>query len=338
MSNPYGQGQGRPQQGYPTGGAPPGQYGQGYAQQQQHGYSNQGYPQQGHGAPPGQGYPQQGHGAPPGQYGHQQQAGYGGAAPPGGAYGGHGGHPQQQGGYAPQQGYVGGHQGHPQQGHGHGGYSPYGATQGPVGPPPPSDTFNNAWYADYYKRVDQNQMHTLWLWFQQVDRDRSGSISASELATMKFPGQTGPLAGKPIGSVNAKKAISLFDKDKSQSVDFHEFAAFFQFSFQLQNAFYQGDRDRSGQLDEREVWNALDFAGFKVDYIAAQAYFKKMKGPRGMSIQQFVTLGFTMAEVKHQFIKYDKNKDGKLSLDEVYQITAGYAKKPTGSGLQCTIF
>lgn len=157
---------------------------------------------------------------------------------------------------------------------------------------------------------------------------------------MKFPGQPGqtPLSGKPVGAVNAKHAIGLFDNDRSNSVDFHEFAAFFQFAFQLQNAFIQGDRDRSGSLDEREVWNALDFAGFKVDYQACQAYYKKMAGPRGLDVTGFISMGCTLAKVRQQFLKLDKDKDGKLTIDQVYTLTASYAKKPANNQLACTIF
>jgi hypothetical protein len=66
------------------------------------------------------------------------------------------------------------------------------------------------WFASYYQRIPPQGMATLQAWFNSVDLDKSGKISAPELSKMTFPGAPGSsaLAGRPIGNDVAVKVRS----------------------------------------------------------------------------------------------------------------------------------
>lgn len=182
-------------------------------------------------------------------------------------------------------------------------------------------------------------MQTLRAWFDSVDTDRSGRISAVELAKMTFPGQPGqtPLAGRPIGHEVAAKVVALFDKDGKQEMDFFEYAAFFEFSSQLQNAFLQVDRTRGQQLSAQETQQALEVAMLKISLPAVEVFWRTRVRPpqRGLDMAGFMNLSFDIAEIRQTFERVDLDKDGKLNMDEVYNLTARLQKAP--QNLSCSI-
>lgn len=83
-------------------------------------------------------------------------------------------------------------------------------------------------------------------WFNQVDRDRSGSIEVQELQQSMFfilsciikisdDGQIYrayslvTFEGRPIGPQAAAKLIQVFDEDRSASIDFTEYCIMHKF-------------------------------------------------------------------------------------------------------------
>ena len=288
-----------------------------------------GYGQQ---APPGGGYPGQG---PPGS-----QGGYNPQGPPQGGYNSGQGQQFQQGppqgqGQQFQQGPPGGQGGYNQQQQ-HG-YNQQG--QGGYGAPPPSTQamtpppqFLKQWYAKYFQKIPPQGLQTLQAWFASVDTDRSQKISAIELGKMTFPGQAGstPMAGKPIGPDTAKKVISLFDSSGKKEIDFFEYAAFFEFCTQLQNAYMAADRNRSNAISDQETGPALHQAGLTVDPpVVAQLFKTRVKAPaRGLDLAGFLALALDIAEVRQHFERIDRDRDGKISLDEAYLLVAKFQKVP----------
>jgi len=99
-------------------------------------------------------------------------------------------------------------------------------------------------------------MQTLRAWFDSVDKDRSGNISAVELALVQF-------GGKPLGPETAAKFIKVYDRDNTKTIDFNEYVALHQMLEKLSNAFFSADADRSGTLDAREIYTAIQNAGFQ---------------------------------------------------------------------------
>jgi peflin len=185
----------------------------------------------------------------------------------------------------------------------------------------------------------------------KVDTDRSGSISARELAQMKMPGQ-GRFGGRPIGYETARQLLQLFDRDRGGTLDFYEYSALHGFLNSMQQAFYLGDRDRGGTLDANEVYAAVKQAGFDLSQQSLQAYFYKFAGrPMGygaygqqaamMGMQHpgaglhldflgFMKMAASIALAKSRFEWVDADRDGKIDLNEMLVIMAEFAD-PHGS-------
>jgi peflin len=64
--------------------------------------------------------------------------------------------------------------------------------------------------------------------------DRSGSITAAELQHLAFN-------SRPIGFNIAHKLVAVFDKDRSGSIDFMEYATLHSFLSSMQQAFAAAD-------------------------------------------------------------------------------------------------
>ncbi len=129
-------------------------------------------------------------------------------------------------------------------------------------------------------------------WFNAVDKDRSGSISAQELMLLAF-------GGKPLGLETAKKLISVFDRDKSATIDINEYAVLHKFLTAMQNAFFAADKDRNGTLDAQEIYTAVVSAGFTLQFNALQAFYRKYTvGKPGMDFVSFISMITTIALVR----------------------------------------
>eukprot|EP01118_Nematostelium_gracile_P014401 TRINITY_DN559_c0_g1_i2.p1 TRINITY_DN559_c0_g1~~TRINITY_DN559_c0_g1_i2.p1 ORF type:complete len:403 (+),score=169.07 TRINITY_DN559_c0_g1_i2:112-1320(+) len=281
--SPYGQPQGGspyPQHGQPTSqyGQPGNQYGQG------------GQPGQ-FGQPGGQQGGQFGQqGNQPGQYGQ-----------PGGQFGQQPGQFGQQGGQPGQYGQPGGQQG--------GQFSQQGGQPGQQ---------QSNWGAQMYNQINPQEMGLYQAWFQSVDTDHSGNITAQELAGLT-------LAGKPLGLPAAKKLIKVFDKNYSGSIDFQEYASLHQFLNKMMGAFYQADTDRSGQLEAGEILQALQSAGFQLSLQTVQGVTSKfVTGTnKGVNFEQFLQVCAHLATVRSIFEWNDTAKTGKVTLtyDQLSHIT-----------------
>eukprot|EP01120_Amphizonella_sp_Union-15-10_P009782 TRINITY_DN3784_c0_g1_i1.p1 TRINITY_DN3784_c0_g1~~TRINITY_DN3784_c0_g1_i1.p1 ORF type:complete len:203 (-),score=13.79 TRINITY_DN3784_c0_g1_i1:2-610(-) len=151
-----------------------------------------------------------------------------------------------------------------------------------------TSTFDNSWYAPYYHQMQNSQQfNNLQYWFQSVDRDRSGSISAMELAQVQF-------RGRPLGYPCAAKLITAFDKDNSGTIDFREYVALHGFLTTMSNAFFYADRDQSGTLDAFEIYNAVASAGFRLSQSTISAIVRRYNNTGvGLTFDSFLTVSYT---------------------------------------------
>eukprot|EP01092_Planopodium_desertum_P014352 TRINITY_DN71873_c0_g1_i1.p1 TRINITY_DN71873_c0_g1~~TRINITY_DN71873_c0_g1_i1.p1 ORF type:complete len:234 (+),score=13.42 TRINITY_DN71873_c0_g1_i1:3-704(+) len=202
--------------------------------------------------------------------------------------------------------------------------SPYGV---PI--PPPSTAFYNNWFATYYTGLDTIKLYQLWAWFNYVDTDKSQCISVKELATMPMPG-IGPYAGKPLGREAASSLIRMFDSDGTLTMDFYEYAAFFGFIEKMNVAFFTADRDRGGSLDFGEIEVALKHAGMSVGRSALVAHWKANVGDSVKSVNfgQFMQIISNICVVRSRFQMFDTDRDGKLDMDQVLEVTSVLQKRP----------
>ncbi len=178
-------------------------------------------------------------------------------------------------------------------------------------------------------------MTTLQAWFNSVDKDRSGKISAQELAQMVFPGAPGSssLAGRPIGLEVANKIIPIFDSAGVREISFFEYAALFEFCTQLQTAFQAADRNRTNKLGAAEVGQALSQAALPIGAAAVEQLVRARGG--ALDLGAFLNMALEAAEVKQHFAQLDCDRDGKLTQDEVYLLVARQQKTP--NNVQCVI-
>ncbi|XP_076453957.1 sorcin-like isoform X1 [Babylonia areolata] len=278
----YGQQQqyGQPPQQY---GQPPQQYGQ---PPQQYGQPPQQYgqPQQQYGQPSQQyGQPQQQYGQPPyGQpgYGQQQQrpAGQYGAPgyqqPPGGA--------PPYGGAPPPQGQAG-----------YGGGPPLGGGYGGQAPPPPGVS------AD------------LWGWFQTVDQDRSGKITATELQQALMNGNW-----SPFNPETCRLMIGMFDKDRSGTIDIHEFAALWKYIQDWKGCFDRFDTDRSGNIDGNELGNAFRTFGYNLSPQFSQLVVRVFdrRGANNINFDDFIQASVMLKTFTDKFRNKDTQQKGIINI------------------------
>jgi Ca2+-binding EF-hand superfamily protein len=159
-----------------------------------------------------------------------------------------------------------------------------------------------------YDQIPPQEIARLQQWFAGVDRDRSGSISAPELAGVVF-------GGKPIGQLTATKLIKVFDRDNSGTIDFKEYASLNQYLMNMFNAFSNADRDRSGFVDAQEIHQAMAGAGFQLSIGSITALVTKFSTPgRGVDIANFLFICAHLGHLRSIFEWNDSDRDGKVTL------------------------
>jgi len=208
--------------------------------------------------------------------------------------------------------------------------SPYGQQLGqPYGQQNPNQyppQTQNHWAQAYSNNIPPEYMQQYQAWFQSVDRDKSGTITAFELSTLD-------ITGRPLGLEVAKKLIRVFDKNHSGSVDFNEYVNLHQFVRKMIVAFQQADQDRTGFLDAREIYNALIAAGFQMTFPTIEAICKKYDTPQSpgrVSLDGFITICAHLASVRSIFEWNDQQRSGKviLSYDQLSHITIHLMDRP----------
>lgn len=273
---PYG-GYGQQRPPAPNYGQPPNQYG--------------GPPQGGYGAPPGSGYgvPPQGqsYGAAPGQ-------GYGG--PPGQSYGapppgqGYGAPPGQNYGSPPGQGYGA----PPSQGYGAPPGQAPGYGRGPPSQPPPGIN------------------PELWTWFQAVDADHSGKITATELQQALMNGNW-----SPFNPETCRLMIGMFDRDRSGTIDVNEFAALWKYIQDWKACFDRFDQDRSGNIDANELGTAFQTFGYRLTPQFSQLVvrvFDRRRGGVSIEFDDFIQACVMLKTLTDKFRVKDTNQSGNINI------------------------
>jgi EF-hand domain pair/EF hand len=88
--------------------------------------------------------------------------------------------------------------------------------------------------------------------FGQVDKDRSGKINAQELQAALVNGK-----GQNFSDACCALMISMFDVDRSGTIDVYEFEKLFAYINSWLACFKAYDRDQSGSISEPELSQAL---------------------------------------------------------------------------------
>ncbi|ELU09983.1 hypothetical protein CAPTEDRAFT_152360 [Capitella teleta] len=236
------------------------------------GYAPQGAPQR-----PPQGAPQ-GYGsyAPP----PQGQAPPGGYAPP----------PQNQHrGYAPQpQGQPGGYGG---------GYAPQGGYPGGYAPPPPA--------------CPPGISPELWGWFQSVDADHSGKITATELRQALVNGNW-----SPFNPETCRLMISMFDRDKDGTINAEEFAALWKYIQDWKQCFDRFDTDRSGNISAHELSQAFRAFGYNLsgEFCAICMRVFNRNDRNSINFDDFIQCSVMLKGLTDSFRQKDTKQQGVIQI------------------------
>jgi len=158
--------------------------------------------------------------------------------------------------------------------------------------------------------------------FAALDKDKSGEISAAELANNKFENVQFSLATTVL-------LVKVFDKDRSGQISFFEFASLSKFVSAMKNAFLSFDRDRSGSIDLNEVQQAVAQGGFHLAPPTLQAVYNKFlklhpmnqgnrQVARGLNLELFIQLCAYLGSSRGTFAQYDYQRTGwiTISLDQ----------------------
>ncbi|KAK3610676.1 hypothetical protein CHS0354_028061 [Potamilus streckersoni] len=253
----------------------------------------------GYGAP--QGYQSGG----PEMHSYQQRpenyGGYGQNLPPGGqVYGQHpsssyghqgpamgqqyGQSQQQYGGYQQPPPYTGSHSGYGQPG-GYGGFG---------GPSPPPGVSTE-----------------LWQWFQSVDQDRSGKITAEELQQALMNGNW-----SPFNPETCRLMIGMFDRDRSGTIDVIEFAALWKYIQDWKACFDRFDTDRSGNIDAGELNTAFRSFGYNLSPQFCDLIVRVFdrRGGRNIKFDDFIQACVMLKTLTDKFRVKDVQQNGMIRI------------------------
>lgn len=122
-------------------------------------------------------------------------------------------------------------------------------------------------------------------WFQAVDSDRSGRISAGELQQALSNGRCGRFSVQACTTL-----ITMFDRDNSGTVDFNEFQQMYGFINQWRAAFQMYDRDNSQAIDSHELGQALTQMGYRFSPPTIETICRKFAAPgtRQITFDNFI--------------------------------------------------
>ncbi|KAJ6493261.1 hypothetical protein C8R45DRAFT_824951, partial [Mycena sanguinolenta] len=159
----------------------------------------------------------------------------------------------------------------------------------------------------------------LWNWFNSVDTDRSGAITAQELERALINGDW-----TPFDLDTVKLLMSIFDTDRSGTIGFNEFAGLWKYIKDWQNVFKHFDRDRSGSIDGNELRDALAQFGFNLSPHLLVLVQKKygtsapahggMQAPAGITFDRFVRACVVVKQLSEAFGRLDTDRDGWIQI------------------------
>lgn len=155
----------------------------------------------------------------------------------------------------------------------------------------------------------------------QVDKDRSGQLSESELRRALVNGDY-----TAFDEHTVKMMIRMFDTDRSGTINFDEFCGLWGFLAAWRGLFDRFDTDRSGNISLQEFQDALVAFGYRLSpqfvHLLFNTYAKTVGGrgddyggrERGLSFDLFVQACISLKRMTDVFKKFDDDRDGYITL------------------------
>ncbi|KAK1434380.1 hypothetical protein QVD17_00119 [Tagetes erecta] len=147
-------------------------------------------------------------------------------------------------------------------------------------------------------------------WFDRVDSDKKGSITAIQL-------QRALAVGNLQFSITiVQQMIRMYDFDRNGTMSFEEFVALNEFLLKVQQAFSDLERGR-GFLVTDEVYEALLKINISMDspafYTVCESFDKEKKGK--FRLDDFMSLCIFVQSARNLFNSFDTSKQGRVTLD-----------------------
>ncbi|VDD74941.1 unnamed protein product [Mesocestoides corti] len=147
--------------------------------------------------------------------------------------------------------------------------------------------------------------------FQQLDVDRSGSLSASEIQKALSNG-----TWNPFNIMTVQAMIDLFSTNHSMEINFDEFLRLWAFVENWQRYFKAVDRDNSGCIDIGELQAAITQAGYRLSYgmfkLMMCRFDRQKKGV--IYFDDFVHMCIVLQKLTEQFRNLDTDRDGYITI------------------------
>ncbi|GAB2291636.1 hypothetical protein Dimus_025892 [Dionaea muscipula] len=147
-------------------------------------------------------------------------------------------------------------------------------------------------------------------WFDRVDSERAGNITAVQLKRVLAVGNL----DFPLSVV--EQMIRMYDFDRNGTMNFEEFLALNKFLLEVQEGFSDFERGR-GYLVHDDVAKALLKFGFLLDspafYTTCESFDQKKNGR--FRLDDFISLCIFLHSARNVFNSLDTAKQGRVTLD-----------------------
>ncbi|XP_050235160.1 uncharacterized protein LOC126683342 [Mercurialis annua] len=156
----------------------------------------------------------------------------------------------------------------------------------------------------------ENNTAVLKEWFERVDSEKTGSITAAQL-------KSGLAVGNlqfPISIV--QQMIRMYDFDRNGTMSFEEFVALNKFLLKVHHVFSDLERSR-GHLLPDDVYEGVAKMGFSLDspafYTVCESFDQKKNGI--FRLDDFISLCIFLQSARNLFNSFDTTKQGRVTLD-----------------------
>ncbi|ORX92448.1 programmed cell death protein [Basidiobolus meristosporus CBS 931.73] len=149
-------------------------------------------------------------------------------------------------------------------------------------------------------------------WFQSVDRDNSGDITAQELQVALSNG-----SWTPFNMETVRLMINMFDRDHNGTINYQEFAGLWRYIEDWQKCFLGFDKDHSGYIDAQELQDALRAFGYNLtpQFVRLLILKYDSRGKGDVSFDNFIQICVTIRSLTESFRRFDTDSDGWILIN-----------------------
>merc|ERR1712131_58076 len=144
-------------------------------------------------------------------------------------------------------------------------------------------------------------------WFHTVDKNRTGKLSALELQQALRNNNYTTFDIQVV-----QMMIKMFDRDHSQTINVNEFCELWKYLGQWRQTFDRYDADRSGNISQQELAQALQQMGYRFSPQFVDTIYKKYDYHKSGSLQfdGFVHAIIVIQRLTGAFQQYDTGRNG----------------------------